>query len=460
MKYLNNLFVISLVLFISSYFLSLIWQMPLFVELLSGAGLVMLVSTLFVLPKKDLLLPILLLAVSMSIILITSSSPLVLWIGLREMSAIVPLIILISLVGWIIGHRPYVKALILLGEKRITTTFRFYFLVSAMTHFIASFMTVGGIPFVYQIFKDSKKPTISEDAWEFALSTAIMRGFTLTVLWTAVHPAFAYVIVGTNAPLLPTAIKGIGLAFIGFFISFFVFRLQAKRLQMPSDITPDLPMNDNQRLNGLISQFVLWVLLIMGGILLTNLWFSIDILLAVPIVIVAVTTLYFLCNHSMTQYKTLLIGLVKHDLGKKKKEIMLILAAGILVGTLKETGYGQVLFSYFLLVIDFMNINILIGLTLIVVLLGFCGFPPIPAMVLLSGILVDIPGSYSLDLIALSLLLGVSVTLIIAPVTVPLLLLSGQNGRSLAENGFHSNLLFGLALLVIGTLYIQLLTLF
>jgi hypothetical protein len=198
----------------------------------------------------------------------------------------------------------------------------------------------------------------------------------------------------------------------------------------------------------------------MGGVLLTNQLLQLDVLLAVPVVIVIVTTLYFVSNRSVSQYKQLWVRLVSVDLGKKKKEMLLILSAGLLVGTLKETGYGEVLFSYFLTAVDWLNINILIGLTFVVILLGFCGFPPIPAMVLLSGVLVNIPGGYSPDLVALSLLLGVSVTLVIAPVTVPLLLISGQNGRSLAENGFRWNILFALPLLIIGLLYIQFLTLF
>jgi hypothetical protein len=458
--FLNKLFVTALVVFIFMYFVSTIFHATLIMELLSALGLVMLISILIVIPKRGLILPILLISLSMLIVWSTASSPVVLWRGLREMSAIIPLVILITLVSWIIGHRPYVKALLYRGTKRISTTSRFYSLVTVLSHFISSFMTVGGVPFVYQMFRNSKKVSVSLESWEFTLSTAIMRGFTLTVLWTAVHPAFAYGIVGTKAPLLPTMAKGFGLACIGFVISIIMYRVQMKRKQMSIDIIPDLSIRSEERLDGLVGKFLFWVSLLMGGVLLTNQLLQLDVLLAVPVVIVIVTTLYFVSNRSVSQYKQLWVRLVSVDLGKKKKEMLLILSAGLLVGTLKETGYGEVLFSYFLTAVDWLNINILIGLTFVVILLGFCGFPPIPAMVLLSGVLVNIPGGYSPDLVALSLLLGVSVTLVIAPVTVPLLLISGQNGRSLAENGFRWNILFALPLLIIGLLYIQFLTLF
>jgi hypothetical protein len=459
-QFLNKLFVTALITFILLYFISTMWKEPLIIELLSAMGLLMLVSIFIVIPKRGLILPILLITLSIIIVWFTSSSPIVLWIGLREMRAIITLVILISLVSWIIGHRPYVKALMTFGEKRITTPTRFFSLIAVLTHFISSFMTVGGIPFAYQMFYNTKKLSVSQLSWDFTLSTAIIRGFSLTVLWTAVHPAFAYGIAGTNAPLLPTMLKGFGLACMGFVISIIIYRVQMKQKQITVDLIPDLSISSDVQLDGLVSKFLFWVSLLMGGIFITNQWLHFDILLSVPVVIVIVTTLYFISNQSMSQYKQLWFRLVTVDLGKKKKEMFLMLSAGLLVGTLKETGYGHDLFGYFLTTVEWLNINILIGLTFVVILLGFCGFPPIPAMVLLSGILVNVPGGYSPDIVALSLLLGVSVTLFIAPVTVPLLLISSLNGRSLAENGFRWNILFGVTFLLVGVLYIQLLTLF
>ncbi len=457
---LHKGFTSALVLFIGLYFLSTVWKSHLVNELLSLMGFLMLVFIFLSRPKQNIILPLLLLFLSIVVTFVTSSPLHVLWTGLREMKAIIPLIIFISLVSWMISHRPYVKALMMIGKKRLTTTTRFYAYVGAMTHFISSFMTLGGIAFVYQLFGKAKKAAASESAWNYILSTAIMRGFTLTVLWTTVHPAFAYVIGGTNAPLVPTVLKGIGLAVIGFVISIIIFRIQMKRKQISTDLVPDLDIRSDEKLEGLVGTFIFWLALLMGGIIILNQWLGVDIMLTVPVVIVVVTTLYFISNRDLVTYKQHWTKLVNDDLGKKKKEMLLILSAGILVGTLKETGYGSVLFSYFLTSVDWLNLNILIGLTLVVILLGFCGFPPIPAMVLLSGILVDLPGNYSPDMIALSLLLGVSVTLVTAPVTVPLLLISSLNERSLAENGIRSNLLFGMTLLVVGILYIQCLSFF
>jgi hypothetical protein len=447
-------------MFILLYLFSTIWENPILIEAQSVMAIFMLITTLIVFPKRGLLLPILLITISIIIVVFTSSSPIALWIGLREMNAIITLVILIGLVSWIISHRPYVKALMLLGEKRITTPTRFYSLVTSLTHFISSFMTVGGIPFSYQMFQNMKKPHVSQLPWDFTLSTAVIRGFSLTVLWTAVHPAFAYVVGGTNAPLFSTLFKGLGLALIGMALSIAIYRLQMNRKEVVVEVIPDLTIRSEEPLNGLVGKFLFWVSLLMGGIFITNYSLQLDILLAVPLVIVVVTTLYFISYRALPQYKKLWIRFITVDFGKKKREIFLMLSAGILVGTLKETGYGHELFLYFLTIIEWLNLNILIGLTLVVILLGFCGFPPIPAMVLLSGILVDIPGGYTPELVALSLLLGVSVTLFVAPVTVPLLLLSSLNGRSLSEIGFRWNILFGVIFLVIGLVYIQLLVVF
>lgn len=420
----------------------------------------MLISSFLVLPKRELVLPMILITLSLIIVLITSSSPVVFWVALREMRAVIAMVMLITLVGWIIGHRPYVKALMALGQKRITTQSRFFAFVAVLTHLISSFMGVGGIAFVYEMFGNQKKASVSKEAWDFTLSTAIMRGFTVTVLWTIVHPAFAYVIAGTNAPLLPTMVKGLGLAFIGLIIGVAIYLLQIKQKQISLDVTPDLSVQEGEQLDGLVGKFLFWVLFLMASILFMNQWLHIDILLTVPVVIVIVTTIYFVSNQSLLQYKELWLRFLTADLGKRKKQLFVILSAGLLVGTLKQTGYGNVLFNYFLTAVDLLNINVLIGLTLVVILMGFCGFPPIPAMVLLSGILGSVQVGYPLDIVAISLLLGVSVTLVVAPVTIPLLIISGLNGRSLIENGFRWNIIFGVLLLIVGLLYVQLMTLF
>ncbi|WP_139368263.1 hypothetical protein [Evansella clarkii] len=423
---------------------------------LSALGLIMLLTAFILLPKRTIILPLILITVSVAIILFSGSPPAIFWLGLREMRAIIPLIIIISLVSWILTHRPYIKALLKVGKNQVSTPVRFFAVTAGLSHIISSFMAVGGIPFVYQIFQGEKKPAISQNAWDFTLSTAIMRGFTLTVLWTAVHPAFAYVIAGTSAPLLTTMLKGMGLAFIGFIIGILIYLLQKKQMKLPADITPNLgSAGSDENTEGLATRFLFWVSLLMGGIILTTQWLNMDILLAVPVVIILVTTVYFLSHRAMRQYKTRWQQLITEGLETRKREMFLILSAGILVGTLKETGFGEVLFNYFLTAAELLNINILIGLTFVVILLGLAGFPPIPAMVLLSGILVNIPGELPAELIALSLLLGVAVTLVIAPVTVPLLLISGLNGRSMAQNGFRWNKTFGISLLLAGLLYIQ-----
>ncbi|GAE37401.1 hypothetical protein [Halalkalibacter akibai] len=458
--FIDKVFVHSLILFILAYFISTIWTEVIFLHAMSAAGFIMLISILIVMPKRVLVLPILLISLSIAIVWLTSSPLGILWSGLREMSSIIPLVILITLISWIISHRPYVKALLSRGQNRIHTPIRFYTFTAAISHFISSFMTVGGIVFTFQMFQNLKRTETSNQAWDFTLSTAIMRGFTLTVLWTAVHPAFAYVIAGTNAPLIPTVLKGLGLALIGLVLAIFIFKFQMNQRKINVDVVPDFKNDMNERLDGLVWKFLIWVALLMGGIYTFNQGLDVNILLAVPVVIMVVTTLYFVCNRALAEYKQRWRRLMTVDLGNKKKEMILILSAGLLVGALKETGYGEVLFGYFLTGIDWLNLNVLIGLTFVVILLGFCGFPPIPAMVLLSGILMGIPGGYSTDLVALSLLLGVAVTLVIAPVTVPLLLISSQNKRSLAENGFRWNIVFGVSLLIVGIVYIQVLTLF
>jgi hypothetical protein len=455
-KYLDFIFVASLVLFIVSYFSLKIWPHSMFDQAVSFFGMTAFLSVVPTMSRKALVMPSVIIVLSLLIVSFTSSSFVIFWGGFREMKEVLPLVILVSLLEWLVGHKPYVQALFGLGRGKIKTSVHVYSFATTVSHLVSSFMTVGGIPFVYQLLKGKKQPDILELAWEFTLSTAILRGFTVSVLWTAVHPAFAYVVAGTDAPLIKTMLLGMGLAAIGLVIGLLIFILQYKKMGFEPNFY-DGPKDEETVDKKLVFDFFVWIGILMAMIFYFHIFIGMEILVTVPVVILIVTFLYFLWNRSMKKYSKMWGKLIRDDLKTKRGQVLFILSAGLLVSALKKTGFGETLFQTFLKVITWLHLDLLIGLSIIVILLGFAGLPPVPAMVLLSGILTNLPPGYPTELISLSLLLGVSVTLVIAPITVPLLLISGQNGRSLFQNGFVWNIIFGITLLVVGQIYLQML---
>ncbi|MFV8827819.1 hypothetical protein [Alkalihalobacterium sp. APHAB7] len=461
-KGIDNIFVWTVISFIFIHFMFKIPWIPSVDVLLSLTGLIILLSSIPSLSKKTLIMPSILIVFSLGILFITRSSFKILWIGLQEMREIIPLVILISLINWIISYKPYVSTLthfLQRKEKKQKTRklIHVYSLSNIISFFSAFFMGIASIAFVFQLFKRGEKSQINSLAWDFTLSSAIMRGFALSVFWTTINPAFAYGIAGTNAPLFSTMVKGLGLSMIGLVIGLFIYLIQIKRLNVTTRF--ETTINNEKYDKKLLYDFFFWIGLLISLIFFLHQIANIEILVVVPLVTLFVTLIYFTYNRDIIRYIKLWKIFTSYEMKNKQQEMTLLISVGILVSTLKYTGIGDVLFNKYLLIIEWLKLDLLVGLTIMILLLGFSGLPPISAMVLLSGIIIDIPSGYSPELITLSLLLGVSITFITGPITMPLFIASSQNGRSLHQNGFVWNIFFGITLLIIGQIYLQLLRL-
>ncbi|MGF7184631.1 nitrogen fixation-related uncharacterized protein [Desulfitispora alkaliphila] len=371
------------------------------------------------------------------------------------MRYILALTTLVPLISWIARYKNYIHAILHMGKKQVRTNNHAYLVLSFGTHIVSSFMHIAGMAFIYHLFSKEKPSVMSLKGWEFTIHTALARGFALTVLWSPMHPAFAYGIFGTQAPLFATIGKGLILAFVGMGVGALVYMWQFGRGESLSSWSLPISLAENGPPDSrLVTEIFVWLGIILASIFALYSIYG-EILVIVPIVILIVTFIYFLWNRDLQQYKKLWARFITDELPHKKKETILIISAGVLVSTLKGTGFGQVFFDQFLLVTEWFKLDFLVGLTLLVIFLGFTGLPPIPAMVLLATIINDVPYGYSPELVTLSLLLGVAITLIIAPVTIPLLMMSSLNRYSLFDNGFKANIIFGIIFLVVGQMVIQ-----
>lgn len=79
-------------------------------------------------------------------------------------------------------------------------------------------------------------------------------------------------------------------------------------------------------------------------------------------------------------------------------------------------------------------------------------------MVLVAGILQSIHLPYPPELIVLAVTLGSSISILLSPVIMPIIVLSGSNGLSGFKNGFQLNGIFAVVLYMIVMTYIQVMT--
>src|SRR5699024_10823988 len=75
-------------------------------------------------------------------------------------------------------------------------------------------------------------------------------------------------------------------------------------------------------------------------------------------------------------------------------------------------------------------INILYFLPFMVIILGFFGLGPLTVMVLLGGILESIQLPYPPELIVVAITLGSAISILLSPLIMPIIALSGVNGLS------------------------------
>jgi hypothetical protein len=455
---LKKAYVFVLVTFIILNFTSLIFETPYINHLISMCGLILLLSALFLMKRNNLIIPGIILGLSFIVIMSTSSNPISLWDGLREMKDIIPLVTLVVMIGWIIKYKPYVKALLQFTNGRMKTNSQFFLVTNLVSHLLSIIMSVVGIAFAYQLLNEKREEDIDQLTWDFTLSTAIMRGYSLTALWAIVHPAFAFVLAGTKAPLILTILEGFGLAVLGVTISLIAYRFQMDRKNRIKFFFQYIKSENNiLERKKLIIDFIVWISIIIGTIFAFYQLLHISILTSIPLAIVIIVTIYFIVKKDMNTYFKQLENMINIDFLNKKDQVAMILSAGILVSALKVSGVGALFFNSFLTGANWLHIDMLLGLSLIVILLGLIGLPPVPAMVLLSGLLIDLPSQYPMDLITLALLLGVSISVVISPISTALLVMSSLNGRSTIQNGMYWNIFFGLLLLICGQLYFKVL---
>jgi hypothetical protein len=440
------------------YFVSEPFGLPWLNPLFSFLGLLIFASAFFLLRGAALILPIILLVFSTGMIFLTGSDPVILWDGLREMKMILPLVLLVPLVGWIMNQKPYIQAVFKASQKWMKTSTHYYLGLSLLSYAISSFMLMAGIALLHALISGNRPDnTPSRSTEDYFKSTSIMRGYSLTSLFSLFTPAFAYAVQGTGAPLWKTAGIGFILGLIGVLLGWFLFQWYQRNaggLEM-AEMVQDTP-TDVAGTGPLLKELIL---IIIGMISLTLLFLEftpLNILYVIPLVILLMNLTYFIAIRNLNRLLKATRQFVVQDLPKKSRELTLIFSAGLLVGSLKATGMGALFFSLFLSGLEAIHLNIYTGLTCMIILMGFLGLPPIPGMILVSGILTDLPVGVMPELITLSLLVGVVITLLIAPVTVPLLLISSLNGFSMWQNGFRWNFGFGALFFICGQVYIYL----
>lgn len=455
-------FILSLSLFSLFHFIELLYSSAFITAALSCFGICSLFFTLILLPWRVLLPPLLMLTAAL-LIMITSAEvepALFFWEGARQMRALLVMLLLIPMVSWVLQQENYIGALTGFFQKQLQTSKRFYFGILTTTQISAYFLLFGSIPVMFQLLQNIVGSKKKED-WESFKASALLRGFSLSTLWVISTPSLAYVVTIMKADIVVIVVQGALIALLGVVLAVLLFYFDEKSYSL--NITGELKQifsdyrKDKQQ-SSLVLEFCGLFLSLLAAIFLMNSLLPFDILTILPIVIFSWTLLYFLLKRKVVQlYKEFRQYLSPaNGLSSRAREFSIFLAAGFLIYSLNGSGWGYVVVEgVYSLTEKVAWLNLLWFLPFTVPLLAMGGLMPSTVMVLVGGILQHIPLPYPPELIVLALATGSVFAVLLSPMIVPAIVLSGENGRSPLKNSLISQWKFALLFYICTQAYIQ-----
>src|SRR5699024_5888894 len=453
----------SIVVYVLLHFITYFYENKTLLLFLSVSGLLLVVFACVTLTLQQFKLPFALVLIGI-IILIASGEFTIkgLFNGFLQMRNMVGLLVVVPMIGWVLREKPYMEAIMSFGQNVLNTRRKFYLGIISFTQIIAYFLLFGSIPMMYQVVNMVLKDRQSE-AWENFKGTALLRGFALSTLWVVSIPSFAFVVETMDASLSISIIQGMGLAICGVIIAVIFSHFEEKKYGI--DLTAGLQEEiklivrdtpDNEQRNRYIIEFAILFITLFGSIFFLHATQSVELLVLIPLVVGIWIMVYYVLNNRLKKLMKEAKTYVLEDMDKQSYQLSMMLGAGMLIYALNQTGFANfVVNGIYSLQASLPFINILYFLPFMVIILGFFGLGPLTVMVLLGGILESIQLPYPPELIVVAITLGSAISILLSPLIMPIIALSGVNGLSGFKNGIRFNWKYALILYIVGQIYVQ-----
>lgn len=431
--------------------------------LLSLSGIFFIIFTSLSRPLNTYKLPIIML-ISGIIVLLLSGTPLIEGIlnGMIQMRNIIGLLIIIPLISWVLSEEPYIEDIVALFHKVLNTSRRFYFMLVSFTQVFAYFLLFGAIPMMYQFIDIVLKDKTSK-AWQNFKSTALLRGFALSVLWVISIPSFIFAVDTLGAPLWIAVLQGFGFAIVGTILAVLFASSDEKRygenltegLREEIDNVLQNASSEDVRLKKVI-EFILLFITLFGTIFLLHALFDFPLMILIPLVLLVWVITFYVVKGKLYKFPAVVSEYFSTGMTKQAYQLNVMGTVGVLIYALNQTEFASSIIkglNYLQTLIPLINPLHLIPF--IVIILGFIGLGPLTVMVLVAGILESLNLPYPPELIVLAATSGSVISTLISPAIMPIITLSAANGLSLLTNGIKFNWKYSIVFYIIVQLYIQ-----
>jgi len=461
-------FIFSISTYALIHFITYFYEASFITFYLSVFGILTLIFTFWLLPLKNFQLQLFLIIVALLILFFTSDT---IWNdiseGLTTMRDLIGLLIIVPMISWVLKEEPYIEELLSISHNFLNRSQLFYLGLMGMTQLISHFLLYGSVPMMYRFIKTFLSEH-KDEAWENYKGTAILRGFALSTMWVISIPSFIFAVEALGATLWKSIMLGFIFALAGTLLSVAFSYLKEKEYNV--DFTTILQLEidkavNNSRYSGKwnrdVAEFMLLFVSLFGTIFLVHEISGMELLMAIPLVILVWTCLYFLIKRRKKSFLYNSKFYFTQEIAKQVQQFSILLAAGLLVFALNQSTIGLYLIGGMNFLTDiFPVINILFLIPFIVIFLGFIGLGPLPVMVLVAGILKGVALPYPPELIVLAITSGSVISIILSPFVIPVIILSSVNGLSSIRNGIQFYLKFAIAFYFIVQVFIQTMVLF
>lgn len=453
----------AIISFTLLHFFTYFYENSILLYLLAISGFFIFLFAAITFPIKQFLVPLFLFFIGIVALFISDTSFLEGFLnGFLQMRTMIGLLVIVPMISWVLREEPYIESMMSFVHRMLNTSRKLYFGIISFTQIVAYFLLFGSIPMMYQFINIILKNEKGE-VWEYFKGTAILRGFSLSVMWVISIPSFIFVVEIMNASLWKSILQGLGASVCGILIALIFSHFEEKRYVI--DLTASLKTEiedllghivSKQKTKRLVIEFVIIFFSLFGLIFLLNAFLSIGLMLLIPLVIFVWTVFYYIVKRRPREFVHNAKDYVGKDLISGSFQLCIMLGAGVLIYGLNQTDFGE-------FVINGINglqemfpfINILYLLPIMVIILGFFGLGPLTVMVLVGGILENLDLPYPPELIVLSVSSGSAISILLSPMIMPIIVLSGANGLSGFKNGIGFNLKYAMVIYVMVQLYVQ-----
>ncbi|MBX0359521.1 hypothetical protein [Halobacillus sp. Nhm2S1] len=435
---------------------------------LSLSGLAAFVLGYFFLPVKQAAISLLLLIIALIVHLSAGTSLIEGTVsGFTVMSGLIALLLIVPTISWVLEEKPYIESVINFAQNLLNTSRKFYFGMMVITQIISYFLLFGSIPMVYSMINDFLNNQKGE-AWENYKGTALLRAFSLTTMWVVSIPSFIFAVDALGASLGLSILQGFFISFAGILLSVLFSYYQERHygVDLTAGIQEQLQKIAEQKKqdtkgNRDALEFGFLFVTLFGSIFLLNALWDVQLLLIIPIVIVAWVILYFIIRKRSSAITENSKTYVDKSIPNKAQQFSILLAAGFLINAVNQSGYGEYIIDGLFYVTDAVPfLNFLWVLPFVVIILGFIGLGPLTVIVLVSGILQGVDLPYPPEIVVLGITSGSVISIMLSPLILPSIILSSVNKLSIIKNGLMFNYKYAIAFYVMVQIYLQLFVLF